>query len=271
MRVLVPLLRKEMEGNPVNFATRLKEVLDGGETVCLVTAIQSNLPEFPAGTKVLFFRDGDSEGVLPPGEPGLLLPELAKEALAEGKRRTEQPAPGLRVFLDVLTPEIRLLICGAGHVAVPLASFARELGFRVTVLDDRPDFANTARFPGCEVLVDDFAPALRSLPMGPATYAVVITRGHEHDFACLSEILLKETAYVGLIGSRRRVEFVKIALQEKGISPDRVRNLFTPIGLPIGAESPAEIAICIAAELVAVRRLGNRRARTVRGEKEIEP
>lgn len=255
----------------MNIAGRVKDLLDRGKTFCLVTAIQSDRPEFPPGAKALFLPGGTGEGTLPPGELAERLAQLAREALACRKKHLTELAPGLLVFIDVLAPEARLLICGAGHVAVPLALFAREVGFYVTVLDDRPDFANASRFPGCEMLVDDFAPALRCLPLGPEIYAVVITRGHEHDFECLSEILPKETAYVGLIGSRRRVEIVKLELREKGIPAARLDLLYTPIGLPIGAESPAEIALCIAAELVAARRLGNQATRKIRGERRAGP
>ncbi len=244
-------------------------MLDQGETVCLVTAVQSDRSEFPPGAKTLFLRDGSMEGTIPPGEFVERLRQLAKEALDRGKKHLAELAPTLRVFIDVISPEAKLLICGAGHIAIPLARFAREIGFNVMVLDDRPDFANSSRFPGCEVLLDDFAPALRRLPLDPDTYVVVITRGHEHDLECLSEILPRETAYVGLIGSRRRVGFVKIELGEQGIPAERIESLYTPIGLPIGAKSPAEIALCIAAELVAVRREGNRTAREIRGERKI--
>jgi len=254
----------------VSIAEHLKELLDRGKTVCLVTTIQSDRLEFPPGAKVLFLPDGSTQGTVPLGELTEPLAQLAREALACRKKQLTELAPGLQVFIDVLAPEARLLICGAGHIAVPLAMFARQVGFFVTVLDDRPDFANTSRFPGCEVLVEDFRPALRSLPLGPDTYAVVITRGHEHDFECLSEILPKETAYVGLIGSRRRVAFVKLELRKKGIPLPRIGLLHTPIGLPIGAESPEEIALSIAAELVAARRLGNEALRGVRGERRAD-
>ena len=186
----------------MSIARRLEDLLNRGKTVCLVTAIQSDHPEFPPGAKALFLPDGSREGTAPPAELAERLAQVAREALACRKKHLTELAPGLRVFIDVLAPEARLLICGAGHIAVPLARFAREIGFHVTVLDDRPDFANASRFPGCEVLVEDFAPALRRLPLGPDTYAVVITRGHEHDFECLSEILPKETAYVGLVRIR---------------------------------------------------------------------
>ncbi len=153
----------------------------------------------------------------------------------------------MKIFFDILMSDIKLLICGAGHIAVPLARFARDVGFYVIVVDDRPDFAHPSRFPECEVIAEDFIPALRRIPVSSTTFCVVITRGHEHDAECLQEILGKKSdaAYVGLIGSSRRVRFVVEMLSRQGIRKDRLDNLFTPIGLPIGAESPEEIAVSI--------------------------
>jgi xanthine dehydrogenase accessory factor len=139
------------------------------------------------------------------------------------------------------------------------------VGFHVTVLDDRPDFAHPPRFPDCAVMAEDFTPALRVMPLGSSTYVVVITRGHEHDTDCLTEILKKEAAYVGLIGSRRRVRIVLDMLAEAGIPDERLKKVFTPIGLPIGADSPEEIALSIVSELVCVRRKGSTQARALRG------
>jgi xanthine dehydrogenase accessory factor len=163
-----------------------------------------------------------------------------------------------------------LVICGAGHIALPLAQFSQKLGFQVTVIDDRSDFANLTRFPGCNVIAKDFTVALRGLTFGPATYVVVITRGHEHDVDCLIEIIDKKTVYIGLIGSRRRVRIVLEALVEKGLLQERLNEVFTPIGLPIGAESPEEIALSIASELVCVRRKGPAQARALRNAVGIE-
>ena len=167
---------------------------------------------------------------------------------------------GVKVFLNIISPDAQLILCGAGHIAIPLAHFAQRLGFRVTVIDDRSEFASASRFPNCNVIADDFTVALRDYHFSPATYVVVITRGHEHD----AEILRKKTAYVGLIGSRRRVRFVLDMLAEKGFSQTRLKNVFTPIGLPIGAESPEEIALSIVSELVCVRRKGPAQARALR-------
>ena len=243
---------------------RASELLDRGETFCLATVVASSDPPVREGGKALVLRDGTWVGSL--GSPQLerQLTEIATEALQRRKRRTVDLSGGLRVFLDVLSGEARLVVCGAGHIAVSLARLAREVGFKVTVLDDRPDFAHPARFPGCEVLAEDFVTALRAMPLGPTAHVVVVTRGHEHDSECLNEVLRKESAYVGLIGSRRRVRFVLELLGREGIPQERLEQVFTPIGLPIGAESPEEIALSIAAELVCVRRKGQVETRALR-------
>jgi xanthine dehydrogenase accessory factor len=185
-------------------------------------------------------------------------------AISREKSSIVEIDDGIRIFFNVLSAEARLLICGAGHIAIPLARFANEVGFDVTILDDRSDFAHPSRFPGCTTIAENFTLALRDMPLGPSTYVVIITRGHEHDVDCLMEILPRQAAYVGLIGSRRRVSFVLQGMEEKGFSRQRLKEVFTPIGIPIGAESPAEIALSIVSELVCVRRKGSDQARTLR-------
>ncbi len=243
---------------------RARELLEAGEPCCLGTVVAAPDGAVPVGHKVLVRRDGTVEGSLGSGAADQALVRLAREALARTRKGIVEPVPGLTVFLDVLAGEAELLICGAGHIAVPLAEFARRVGFAVTVLDDRPDFAHPSRFPGCTVLAEEFTAALGRLPLGPTTYAVVITRGHEHDAECLAAILAKPTAYVGLIGSRRRVRFVLAMLEEEGLPAAGLAQVFTPIGVPLGAESPEEIALSIAAELVCVRRQGPAPAQALR-------
>lgn len=244
--------------------SRIVNLIAQEKSFCLAAIVSSGSPAAPAGGKVILFADGTMEGSA--GSPGLdrALRAAAALALADNESRTVEIAEGVRVFLDIIRAEARLLICGAGHIALSLSRFAREAGFSVTVLDDRPDFAQPSRFPGCRVLAEDFTAALRGMTFGPSLYAVVITRGHEHDAECLAEILAGETAYVGLIGSRRRGSAVLEALGRKGIPAARLNDVFTPIGLPIGAESPEEIALAIAAELVCIRRKGPLAARAQR-------
>ena len=255
----------------MNIIEQVNKLMEKGEPICLATVIASINPRFAVGGKAIFLGDGSMEGNLGTGPSDLRLRDLALTSLKENKSRMIDVEDGLRVFFDVLSFENRLLICGAGHIAVPLAYFAREVGFKVSVLDDRADFANPARFPHCDVLSEEFSIALRDFPLSLSTYVVVITRGHEHDAECLLEILKKDTAYVGLIGSRRRVRFVLEMLGKKGIPQKRLQTVFTPIGTPIGGESPAEIALSIAAELVCVRRKGPHQARLLRTAIGVDP
>ncbi|GAB4279852.1 MAG: XdhC/CoxI family protein [Deferrisomatales bacterium] len=238
--------------------------MERGEAGCLVTVIASGEPGVSVGAKVLVTGGAVAAGTLGSPERDREALAIAREALRTRKRTTVSIGSGVRVFVDPMEGEVRVLICGAGHIAVPLARFCREAGFAVTVLDDRPEFAHPDRFPGCQVLAEPFVPTLRSLALGPFVYTVVITRGHEHDLDCLREILPKPTAYVGLIGSRRRVGFVLDQLEKHGVPRARLDQVFTPIGIPIGAESPEEIALSIAAEIVGVRRKGEARARALR-------
>jgi xanthine dehydrogenase accessory factor len=248
----------------MDIVTRTADLMEKETTFCMATIVVSAHPEVQPGRKVIVLKDGSLEGSLGTEALDTKLSGLTLEALKNKKRQLVEIDNGIQVFVDILTSGTRLVICGAGHIAVPLAHFARSVGFRVTVLDDRSDFANPLRFPDCEVIAEDFPLALREMAFGPSTYVVVITRGHVHDVDCLTEILGKKLAYVGLIGSRRRVRIVLEILDKEGISQAHLKKVFTPIGLPIGAESPEEIAISIVSELVCVRRKGPAQAKTLR-------
>ena len=255
----------------MNIIERLHQLMEKGETICLATVIASKTPDIAVGSKTIVFSDGTIEGDLGTGPSELNLRKLALTSLNEKQSRAIDIDKRVRVFFDVLTSEKKLLVCGAGHIAVPLARFCREVGFKVVVLDDRADFANPDRFPQCDIITEEFSIALRDFPMNSSTYVVVITRGHEHDTDCLLEVLKKHTAYIGLIGSRRRFSFVLEMLENTGIPKKRLQEIFTPIGTPIGGESPEEIALSIAAELVCVRRKGPEQARLLRAAVGIDP
>ena len=248
----------------MNIIARTNELIEKGQTFCLATVITSDLPHISTGRKIIILDDGLMAGGLDDERLDLSLRELALSALHTKKPGTAEIEGHIRIFIDVISPEASLLVCGAGHIAIPLVNFAKEVGFRVTVLDDRSDFANPSRFPDCKVIAENFTIALQNMPLGPSTFVVIITRGHEHDVDCLTEILQKKTAYVGLIGSRRRVHFVLEWLEGNGFPRQRLKEVFTPIGIPIGAESPEEIALSIVSELVCVRRKGSLQARNLR-------
>ena len=155
-------------------------------------------------------------------------------------------------FIDPLTPRERLIILGGGHIAQPLCEFAARCDFSVTVVDDRMDFANEGRFPlAREVICDSFENAINKLHITPYDFVVVITRGHRHDANCLRALFQqREPAYLGMIGSRRRVRGLLDMLKEEGLDEERLGQICTPIGLAIGAVSPAEIAISILSQVI---------------------
>jgi len=192
--------------------------------------------------------------------------QVTRECLAaieNGQHKTvqltleENPQASVELFIEVAVPRPSLLIVGAGHVGQSLAQTGKLVGFQVVVLDDRPDFANVERFPEAdEIIVADFIETLRDYPITDANYIVLVTRGHRYDEQSLREILNSSAAYIGMIGSRRRVATVLRHLAEEGYPPERLQQIYSPIGLDIGAETPEEIALSIMAEIVKVRRGG---------------
>jgi xanthine dehydrogenase accessory factor len=173
---------------------RIVELIEKEKSFCLATVLASNIADVRPGQKAIVFDNGAIEGSLGSTQRDSNLVGLAQIAFKENKSQVAEMEAGVKVFLNIISPDAQLILCGAGHIAIPLAHFARRLGFRVTVIDDRPDFASSSRFPNCTVIVDYFTVALRDYHFSPATYVVVITRGHEHDADCLIEILKKKTA-----------------------------------------------------------------------------
>lgn len=156
-----------------------------------------------------------------------------------------------RVFAECFGGKNRLVICGAGHVSMSIIQIGKNIGFDVTVLEDRPGFADHARRMGADtVICDSFETGLKKLPGSKSTYFVIVTRGHRYDMLCLRTIIEKENAYVGMMGSRRRVAIAKKQLEEEGVKKELLDEVHTPVGLPIGAESPGEIAVSIMAEII---------------------
>ncbi len=179
---------------------------------------------------------------------------------SRGRRFARVTADQKNGFLTVrepFLPQERLIILGGGHIALPVSRFGAACGFHVIVADDRPDFANTPRFPEAkQVICDSFENAIRSINVTPFDYVVVITRGHRHDADCLRVLLAgEEPAYLGMIGSRRRTTGLLQMLREEGFDPACLSKICTPIGLSIGAVTPAEIAISILSEVIAYKRL----------------
>jgi xanthine dehydrogenase accessory factor len=185
--------------------------------------------------------------------PGSLL-ESARVAGRDCHAPVVFAAMSNRWFLEPWRAPSRLYIAGAGHVSRPTAQIAALAGFHVTVMDDRPEFANAERFPQAhELRTQDLHSCLEGLPIGPDASLVIVTRGHVHDADVLAQALRTPAGYIGMIGSRRKRDSVYQRLRSQGFTDSDLARVHCPVGLDIGAETPEEIAVSIVAELIQDR------------------
>jgi len=240
-----------------------------GRRAALATIVHTNgsIPSYES-SRMLVREDGSIAGTVGGGCVEADVWAAAKEVL-----RTETPRKltfslnheagqdsglicggTLEVYVEPILPQPMLYIFGAGHVSTALARAAQLAGFGIGVIDDREAFANADRFPMAQEIYTSYAEAFGKLKPHAATYLVIVTRGHKDDMDVLRWAVGTDARYIGMIGSRRKVLSVYHALEKEGIAPEKFARVFAPIGLDIGALTPEEIAVSIAAELVAVRR-----------------
>ncbi len=243
--------------------------LEQGVDAALVTIVKTSgsTPQ-RVGAKLLVYADGRTAGTIGGGCYESDAAQKAREALRTRRAQLVRyelnddmaEESGLicggqmEVFIEPLQPASHLFIVGAGHVSADLARFAAHTGFHVHVLDDRERFANRERFPeAAEIVVDTIADALGRQQWPANSFVVVVTRGHRYDLDALRAVAGRPFPYVGMIGSRAKVKRIFDELLASGCPADWLGQVHAPIGLDIGAVTPAEIAISIVAELVAVR------------------
>ena len=241
MAILAEVLRRESALAYVRELERLSE--HGGFTERI--AIDPEKTGLPLGARRL------DSGVAMPDIPWPgILPEA--EPLANRPRASVRSGVA---YLPTL-PRINLLIIGAGHVGQAVAELAARCDFDVTVADDRAQYANPGRFPAAKAFsVGPMAQILPALQVDANTYVLIVTRGHGHDQESLDHMARTPAAYVGLIGSRRKIRMIFEALREQGVPDERLDRVAAPVGIEIGSETVEEIAISIVAELIAVRNL----------------
>jgi len=195
------------------------------------------------------------DGAEPVGELPCAPPELRTLAGKIAVHGSTELPDGRSVSVEALLPPTTAVICGAGHVAQALAPVAAAVGFDIVVLDDRPEFAAAERFPAASrvVLLETFDETFAGLKVTPRSFIVIVTRGHAHDFSVLRQALRTEAGYIGLMGSAAKREKIFRALTADGFSAADLDRVFSPIGIAIAAETPAELAVSITAELIRVR------------------
>ncbi len=254
-----------------NIYNDIQSALNRGEQVAVVTVVKTagSSPR-PAGTKMLVHADGQVTGTLGgtlldnrAAQDGLAtlkdgLPRAALYHIDADTGETSGSCGGtMEVFVEVVRPEQRLFLVGGGYVAQALARIAAHLDFRLLVIDDRRDLVNPQTFPeGTQLHFGDIAHLVGELQPDASTWIVVVTRGHNLDKEALRVALQSPAPYVGMIGSPGKVRRIFRELLEEGIPRERLEQAHAPIGLDLGAETPDEIALSIAAEMLLMRRGG---------------
>jgi xanthine dehydrogenase accessory factor len=229
------------------------------ESAVLATRVSSGES---SASKLLVREDGSTMGSL--GDPAAELavmkilddlgriPEDLLEVLEVGEGPDGSPQ---KVFIESICPEPTLYLFGGGHVSFAIARIAATVGFRIVVVDDRPMFANKERFPMAdETLTFDLDVAFDQLKIDDLAYLCAVTRGHQHDKPIVRQAVKTDAAYIGMIGSRRKIALMWNDLEAEGIPTALLDRVHAPVGLDIGADNPEEIAVSIVAELINVRR-----------------
>jgi len=172
----------------------------------------------------------------------------------------ETPSFDGGILLEPVRGKPRLVVFGAGHVGARIAEVAALAGWRVTVVDDRAEFADARRLPFAErTVVCDWHDVTTAVPLDAHAYAVIATRGHQHDVVLAAQVAPLGLRYLGMLGSRRKVALTANVLREWNVRDEDIAAMHAPVGLPIGADTPEEIAVSVVAEMIAVRREGSRR------------
>ncbi len=252
-----------------------------GVPVVLATVVES-LGSAPreAGAKMLIKADGSISGTVGGGAIEKRVMEEALQLLPKGGAKLLHYDLGkdlgmscggqMTVFLEPLVPALRLIIFGAGHVGTALSQIGKLLGFTVWVIDNRREYATPERLPFADkVIAKEYAEVFAELPFDENTYAVLVTHKHAHDQEILEHCVRQKFCYLGMIGSRNKVAKAFARLREIGIDEGTIGHVHAPIGMEIGANTPAEIAVAIAAELVAVKAgMAVKRAKATESAKE---
>jgi xanthine dehydrogenase accessory factor len=234
---------------------RIASELERGRAACLIRPLRD-----PARS-LLVKQDGTAEGSLGGAERDEAAIRLATQLFPAGLPVTQQIAgEGTEAFFEVHAPRPHLIAVGAGHMSMPLVSLARALGFRTTVVDPRPRFATRERFPEADDLrVGIPSEIVAGLPLVPSTAVVLTIHDSEVEVPVLRAVLEADAGYVGMLGSRKRGRGVLEMLRREGVPPERLARVQVPVGLDIGAQTAAEIALSVVAQIVAMR---NRRTGT---------
>ena len=238
--------------------SEIVEAYDGGQPVSLATVVNTKEGGPALGAKLLLRSDGSVTGSLGTAELDTQAIEVAERVADVGSNEAFSLADGTEVFVEGFTTPPTLVMVGGGHVGKATADLAYSLGYRVYVVDDRPEFSNEERFPNAEeTVVATYDKWTDHLDLNVNSFVVVATRGHRFDDMALESALKTRARYIGVLGSRRKTIMIYRRLLKQGVPLERIKEVYAPIGLNIGALEPEELAVSIMSEIIMVRRGGD--------------
>ena len=225
----------------------------GGTPIAIVTRLHRRGRELAFAGRMFVDASGRVTGAFDDSEHQARAVAAAVDQIRHGTPRVVTLGEEHEALVEPVAPKPKLFVAGGGHVALAIARQAQLLDFDVTVLEDRPEFADPARFGGATVLQGDVPSTIASLDYGWNSFLVVATRGHKLDADCVLAAARTTVTYIGLLGSRRKTVLIADMLREQGIAEDRIRAIHAPVGLDLGGRTPAEIALSVMSEITRER------------------
>ena len=239
-------------------AQEIMQAYQGGQHLTVATVVSDPESEKNVGKKLIIRNDGSVSGSLEPKELQNLVIKAGKKIAATGDTEYIEGESGIQIYVEGFTSPPTLVIMGGGHVGKAVYHLALTLGFRIIIVDDRPEFSNKERFPEAEkTIVADFDKALNGTNLNINTYILVATRGHRCDDMATRSAVETPARYVGLLGSKRKNLMIFRDLLKSGVSIEKVKEIHAPVGLNIGALTPEELAVSIMAEIIMCMRGGD--------------
>ena len=241
----------------ITVGNEILEAYDGGQPVSLATVVNAVDGGPALGSKLLLRSDGTFSGSFGNAEFDAQVIEVSRKVADIGSNESFNLSDGTEVFVDGFTTPPTLVMVGGGHVGKATADLAYSLGYRVYLVDDRPEFCNEERFPYAEErVIETYDKWTDHLDLNVNSFVVVATRGHRFDDMALESALKTRARYIGVLGSRRKTIMIYRRLLQQGVSLERIKEVYAPIGLNIGAVEPEELAVSIMSEIIMVRRGG---------------
>jgi len=243
------------------------EAVQKGEQYAFATVVNSTVKGTPrkAGAKMIVLEDGTIWGTIGGGRNEKAAQRECLKALKSGKsklvtydyfgKKGQSVCGGqIEVFIEPATTRHHLVICGAGHIALPLSFHGKLLNYQTTIIDNRKEFADKKRFPHVDkIILGSHAKKLAKIDIDKNTYIMIVTQGNEYDYECLKTVIKSQAGYIGVISSKaKRIKFFN-RLKKEGISSTYLNRIKIPAGRDIGAQTPEEIAVSIISEIIAVQ------------------